>query len=164
MLFRSAGVQGVTGPTGPTGPIGLTGATGLQGATGVQGVTGPTGIGITGATGPVGATGIQGATGPTGPTPTNVITHYNSTSANNSQGSLNIGSTVTQAVVDTDSSGSINGITLPTGTSGSVVTVTNLGPQKLNVYPASGGRIYQASATNSPVLLIAGDEIGRAHV
>ena len=73
------------------------------------------------------------------------------------QGGLAIGSTVNQAVVDTDSSGSTNGITLPSGSSGMIVTVTNLGPQNLNVYPASTGRIYQASATNSPVLLIPGD-------
>lgn len=133
------------GPTGPTG------------ATGSQGSTGPTGIGTTGATGLTGATGIQGATGPTGPTSTITTTHYNSTSATNVQGGLAIGSTVNQAVVDTDSSGLTNGITLPSGSSGMIVTVTNLGPQNLNVYPASTGRIYQATATNSPVLLIAGD-------
>lgn len=133
------------GPTGPSGPTGLTGS------------TGPTGIGITGATGIQGPTGIQGATGPTGPTPTVTVTHYNSTSATNVQGGLAIGSTVNQAVVDTDSSGLTNGITLPTGASGTIVTVTNLGPQNLNVYPASTGRIYQATATNSPVLLIPGD-------
>lgn len=142
VMYTQLGPSGATGPIGPTGPIG---------------VTGPTGVGTTGATGPVGATGVQGATGPTGPTPTITTTHYNSTSATNVQGGLAIGSTVNQAVVDTDSSGSTNGITLPTGASGMIVTVTNLGPQSLNVYPASTARIYQASATNSPVLLIAGD-------
>lgn len=142
VMYTQLGPSGATGPIGPTGPIG---------------VTGPTGVGTTGATGVQGPTGPQGVTGPTGPTPTITTTHYNSTSATNVQGGLAIGSTVNQAVVDTDSSGSTNGITLPTGASGMIVTVTNLGPQSLNVYPASTARIYQASATNSPVLLIAGD-------
>lgn len=93
-----------------------------------------------------------------------VVFHYNSTSATNSQGSLNIGSQINQAIVDTDSSGSDNGITLPAGSSGIIVTVTNLGPQNLNIYPASGARIYQASAVNLPLPLIAGQAVNFVYI
>lgn len=131
------GIQGVTGPTGPTGDTGpqgiqgiagVTGATGATGAQGlpgfagpqgIQGVTGATGTtgvtgpqGITGATGLQGIQGIAGVTGGTGSTGATGATGPNWTISNfafNTDGTLNIATTLPQSLTTTSKAWLLSG-------------------------------------------------------
>jgi hypothetical protein len=91
-------IGNITGPAGAVGPAGPQGQQGIQGQTGTTGATGPKGdTGDTGDIGPQGTTGEQGAQGPTGPNQVTTSTDTDITGLLKGNGS-----TVSQAIADTD--------------------------------------------------------------
>ncbi len=115
----SQGSTGDTGPQGIQGNTGVAGATGSQGITGVQGSTGAVGstgdTGATGATGSTGVPGVQGTTGPTGPNW--IISNF----AYNTNGTLNLTTTLPQSLTTT------TGAWLTTGNSGTSPSTNFIG-------------------------------------
>lgn len=171
--------QGGTGPTGPQGVPGIPG--GPTGSTGLKGDTGPTGLqGIIGHTGPTGVNGPRGfkgdtgsgSTGPTGPSSTVSTTNPLINILNAGTNTVSINFTATKGEIPAGSGTAKQGVLLPLGNQGDILSVNTNAPSGMAWVPQKSGggvivnragssiNIISPPSTVSDTMVLVGEEPG----